>query len=223
MIWKDVGFTYCFLFVASYLTYLTANKQQLSWEKISLLLLILLYGTAIKFQAKYCAPIILAHMAYILSNYQLCYKKIIKIYGLLLIGFYLCLNNINWILIPKVEKSHAWQLVKIYDLAVRMISLSGFIPHQEIKIVETGLRPGEKLYEELLNVKEQTLSTANSKIMVAKIRPQNYELAKAKINELMRDVDELDNWQLVTRLKQIVPEFKSKNSNFEEIDRILAS
>lgn len=113
--------------------------------------------------------------------------------------------------------------VKIYDLAVRMISLSGFIPHQEIKIVETGLRPGEKLYEELLNVKEQTLSTANSKIMVAKIRPQNYELAKVKINELMRDVDELDNWQLVTRLKQIVPEFKSKNSNFEEIDRILAS
>lgn len=124
MIWKDVGFTYCFLFVASYLTYLTANKQQLSWEKISLLLLILLYGTAIKFQAKYCAPIILAHMAYILSNYQLCYKKIIKIYGLLLIGFYLCLNNINWILIPKVEKSHAWQLVKIYDLAAISLSTS---------------------------------------------------------------------------------------------------
>ena len=56
--------------------------------------------------------------------------------------------------------------VRIYDLAERMISLSGFIPHQEIKIIETGLRPGEKLYEEMLADKESTLPTSNKKIMI---------------------------------------------------------
>ena len=108
--------------------------------------------------------------------------------------------------------------VRIYDLAERMISLSGFIPHTEIQIIETGLRQGEKLYEELLADKEETLPTNNQKIMVGKIRPQNYEASKASIIELLKNLDEEDEWQIVTRMKKIVPEFESKNSQFEALD-----
>ncbi len=117
MIWKDVGFTFCFLFVASYLAYLSSNQQQPSWHKTILLIIILLYGTAIKFQAQYCAPILLGWIAYIFANYQISTKKFIKTYLMILISFYLLLNSINWILIPNIQKNHAWQLVKIYDLA----------------------------------------------------------------------------------------------------------
>ena len=61
--------------------------------------------------------------------------------------------------------------IRIYDLAVRMITLSGLIPHKEIKIIETGLRPGEKLYEELLVTDEESIATSHEKIMIRKIRP----------------------------------------------------
>jgi len=111
--------------------------------------------------------------------------------------------------------------VRIYDLAERMISLSGFIPHSDIQIMETGLRPGEKLYEELLADKEETLPTGNKKIMIGKIRPQNYEASKASILELLKNLDEEDEWQIVTRMKKIVPEFESKNSQFEVLDQFL--
>lgn len=117
MIWKDVGFTFCFLFVASYLTYLTSNQRQPTLIQAIILLIVLLYGTAIKFQAQYCAPILLGWAAYILSGYKIHCKKFIKIYGIFLIIFYLLLNSINWILIPNVQKNYGWQLVKIYDLA----------------------------------------------------------------------------------------------------------
>jgi len=108
--------------------------------------------------------------------------------------------------------------VRIYDLAERMISLSGFIPHSEIQIIETGLRPGEKLYEELLAEKEETLPTANKKIMIGKIRPLKYEKVQARINELLDNLNLEDEWQIVTRMKKIVPEFVSKNSKFESLD-----
>ena len=108
--------------------------------------------------------------------------------------------------------------VRIYDLAERMISLSGFIPHSEIQIIETGLRPGEKLYEELLAEKEETLPTANKKIMGGKIRPLQYEKVQAHINELLDNLNLEDEWQIVTRMKKIVPEFVSKNSKFESLD-----
>ncbi len=108
--------------------------------------------------------------------------------------------------------------VRIYDLAERMISLSGFIPHNEIEIVETGLRPGEKLYEELLADKEGTLPTSNKKIMIGKIRPQNYKASEASIIDLLNNLDKEDEWQIVTRMKKIVPEFESKNSRFEILD-----
>jgi FlaA1/EpsC-like NDP-sugar epimerase len=108
--------------------------------------------------------------------------------------------------------------VRIYDLAKRMISLSGFIPNKEIQIVETGLRPGEKLYEELLTGKEDTLPTDHKKIMIGKVRPYNYKWAEEKINELLKNLDHETDWQLVTRMKEIIPEFLSKNSVFESLD-----
>lgn len=111
--------------------------------------------------------------------------------------------------------------VRIYDLAVRMISLSGLIPHEEIKIVETGLRPGEKLYEELLTGDEETIPTSNEKIMIRKIRPYNYKLSESMINELLRNINQSDDWQLVAQMKEIVPEFVSKNSRFESLDTII--
>ena len=113
--------------------------------------------------------------------------------------------------------------VRIYDLAERMISLSGFIPHTEIQIIESGLRPGEKLFEELLADKEETLPTGNKKIMVGKIRPLNYKAAEASILELLKNLNVEDEWQVVTRMKKIVPEFESKNSQFEVLDSILST
>jgi len=110
--------------------------------------------------------------------------------------------------------------VRIYDLAVRMISLSGLIPHEEIKIVETGLRPGEKLFEELLVRDEETISTSNEKITIGKIRPYNYNFSEKRINDLLKCLDQIDDWQLVTRMKEIVPEFVSKNSCYESLDTV---
>ena len=111
--------------------------------------------------------------------------------------------------------------VRIYDLAERMISLSGYLPHTEIQIVETGLRPGEKLFEELLADKEETLATGNKKIMIGKIRSLNYNASEASIIELLKNLSHEDEWQIVTRMKKIVPEFESKNSQFEVLDSIL--
>lgn len=108
--------------------------------------------------------------------------------------------------------------VRIYDLAVRMISLSGLIPHEEIKIVETGLRPGEKLYEELLVIDEETLPTTNKKIMIRKIRPYKYKLSENQINDLVKSLNQMNDWELVARMKEIVPEFVSKNSRYESLD-----
>ncbi len=113
--------------------------------------------------------------------------------------------------------------VRIYDLAERMISLSGFIPHTEIPILETGLRPGEKLYEELLADKEETLATSNKKIKIGKIRSLNYAASEASIIELLKNLNVEDEWQIVTRMKKIVPEFESKNSQFEVLDNVRTS
>lgn len=113
--------------------------------------------------------------------------------------------------------------VRIYDLAERMISLSGFIPHKEIEILETGLRPGEKLFEELLADKEQNLPTANKKIMIGKSIQHDYKKSETSIKELLENLNLEDDWQIVTRMKEIVPEFVSKNSQFEVLDVIKAA
>lgn len=111
------------------------------------------------------------------------------------------------------------QPVKIYDLARKMIRLSGLTPGVDITIAFTGLRPGEKLYEELLNTEENTLPTPHKKILVAKVREYEYNAVKADIDELINLAHTADNVAVVTKMKQIVPEFISNNSEFGKIDK----
>ena len=112
--------------------------------------------------------------------------------------------------------------VKIVDLATRMIELAGYRPGEDIEIKFTGLRPGEKLYEEVLSDKENTIPTENKKIMIAKVR--HYEYADildtyAEFEKLSRTVKIMDTVRL---MKKVVPEFKSKNSpRFEVLDKEL--
>ncbi|HET9277804.1 MAG TPA: nucleoside-diphosphate sugar epimerase/dehydratase [Flavitalea sp.] len=108
--------------------------------------------------------------------------------------------------------------VKINDLAINMIKLAGLVPNKDIKIVYTGLRPGEKLYEELLNEKEQTIPTHHEKIKIAKVRTCSYGQILADIQELITICELDDHSMLVKKMKEIVPEFKSKNSEFEKLD-----
>ncbi len=109
--------------------------------------------------------------------------------------------------------------VKIYDLACRMISLAGLRVGEDIKIVETGLRPGEKLYEELLNDKERTIPTHHKKIMVAKVRTYDYIDVMNHLTVLREAIDTCDTHRLVAEMKHIVPEYHSQNSKYEAIDR----
>lgn len=108
--------------------------------------------------------------------------------------------------------------VRIVDLARKMIKLSGYEVGKDIHIVFTGLRPGEKLYEEVLNVKETTLPTVHERIKIAKVREYNYADVKASIERLHQALEIGDNFGVVRQMKYIVPEFKSKNSVFETID-----
>jgi FlaA1/EpsC-like NDP-sugar epimerase len=111
------------------------------------------------------------------------------------------------------------QPVKIYDLATRMISLSGLKVGEDIEIIETGLRPGEKLYEELLNDKEYTLPTSNDKIMIAKVRTYDYKEVREHINRLLELTQRGEYHDIVAEMKRMVPEYKSKNSMWESIDK----
>lgn len=108
--------------------------------------------------------------------------------------------------------------VKIIDLANKMIKLAGFVPGKDIKIQFTGLRPGEKLYEELLNHTSKTLNTHHPKIMIEQVIEQNFELTHSEINELIGMSRFFDNEDIVSKMKKIVPEFKSMNSHFETLD-----
>ena len=111
------------------------------------------------------------------------------------------------------------QPVKIYDLATRMISLSGLRPGEDIEIVETGLRPGEKLYEELLNDKELTMATRNNKIMIAKVRVYDYEEVLRHLDTLRELTLEGEYHDIVAEMKRMVPEYKSQNSVWASIDK----
>ncbi|WP_251619731.1 polysaccharide biosynthesis protein [Odoribacter lunatus] len=108
--------------------------------------------------------------------------------------------------------------VKIVDLARKMIKLSGFEVGKDIHIVFTGLRPGEKLYEEVLNVKETTLPTPHKRIKRAKVREYDFDEIKEEIDDLYNILKTGDTFEVVRKMKLIVPEFKSKNSVYEEID-----
>ena len=108
--------------------------------------------------------------------------------------------------------------VKILDLAKRMIRLTG---SKNIKIEFTGLRNGEKLYEELLNQSEFTKPTHHEKIMIANVREYEYQEVSQMIDSLIRISYEYDEMRTVRKMKEIVPEFQSINSPFEAVDRIL--
>ncbi|TRX13419.1 polysaccharide biosynthesis protein [Flavobacterium gawalongense] len=109
--------------------------------------------------------------------------------------------------------------VKIIDLARKMIKLAGFIPDKDIKIQIVGLRPGEKLYEELLNDTSKTLPTHHEKIMISEEILDEFETLNTDIEELIRGANHFENDHIVMRMKQIVPEFKSMNSTFELLDK----
>ena len=108
--------------------------------------------------------------------------------------------------------------VKIAHLARRMIELAGFEPDRDIKIEYTGLRPGEKLYEEVLSNKENTLPTPHERIRIAKVREYDYGEARAVAEELERFSRDVDIPDMIRLMKRTVPEFKSKNSGFEVYD-----
>jgi len=109
--------------------------------------------------------------------------------------------------------------VKIYDLAKRMIELAGLIPDEDIKIEFSGLRPGEKLYEELLNDSEITEETSHEKIMTAKVREYSFFEISPLIEEIIALAREEEVYNMVTSMKQLVPEFISNNSEFELLDK----
>ena len=109
--------------------------------------------------------------------------------------------------------------VKIADLARRMIVLAGFKPDKDIKIEYTGLRPGEKLYEEVLSDKENTKETPHSKINVAAVREYEYAEVAPRIDKLAQLSMDVKIPELVQEMKVMVPEFKSKNSIYEKYDK----
>ena len=109
--------------------------------------------------------------------------------------------------------------VKIADLAKNMIRLAGYEPGRDIEIIYTGLRPGEKLYEELLNQKELTVPTENEKILVAKVREYDFDVVSTEIQALIEEAQHGKTFPCVKGMKKIVPEYKSKNSIYEQLDK----
>ena len=106
--------------------------------------------------------------------------------------------------------------VKIADLAKRMIKLSGA---KNVKVEYTGLRPGEKLYEEVLNELEGTKPTFHEKIRIAEVREYDYDKVCRQIDDLIKISKQYDDMETVRKMKEIVPEYKSKNSIYEQLDK----
>ena len=99
-----------------------------------------------------------------------------------------------------------------------MIRLAGFVPGVEIQMVEIGLRPGEKLYEEVLSSEENTLPTPHPHIRIAKVRSNDYENIKNYVDKVVASAGQMDVNGTVQLLKEIVPEYISQNSAFEVYD-----
>ena len=108
--------------------------------------------------------------------------------------------------------------VKIIDLANKMIRLAGFTPNKEIKIKIIGLRPGEKLYEELLNDTSKTLNTHNEKIMIAQDDCDDFIYISSSVDQLFETSLTCDKEEIVRLMKKTVPEFKSMNSVYQTLD-----
>ncbi len=113
--------------------------------------------------------------------------------------------------------------VKIASLARRMIQLAGLTIGKDIEIVYTGLRPGEKLYEEVLSNAENTIPTDHERIRIAKVREYDYTEACTTLDELVRMAHDVDIEDMVRLMKRTVSEFKSKNSQFEALDNEIES
>jgi FlaA1/EpsC-like NDP-sugar epimerase len=111
------------------------------------------------------------------------------------------------------------EAVKIYDLATKMIHLSGLEVNKDIEIKVTGLRPGEKLFEELLAVNENTIPTHHEKILKAQISKVDSEEIKMYLKSFKESINTENEMELVAILKNFVPEFISKNSRFELLDK----
>lgn len=111
------------------------------------------------------------------------------------------------------------QQVKIADLAKRMILLSGLVPDVDIKIAFTGLRPGEKLYEEVLSDKETTIETTHNKIRISMVEPTDYDILSTNLRPLIRNAVRVNVDESIKIMKLIVPEFISNNSEFEKFDK----
>ncbi len=111
------------------------------------------------------------------------------------------------------------QSVKIVDLARKMIKLSGLKEDRDIKIIYTGLRPGEKLFEELLSSAENSLPTHHKQILIGKVREYQFEEVNTFINELILLFNTQNNARIVSKMKDIVPEFVSNNSIFQSLDQ----
>jgi FlaA1/EpsC-like NDP-sugar epimerase len=113
--------------------------------------------------------------------------------------------------------------IKILDLAKKMIKLAGLTPGREVDIKFTGLRPGEKLFEELLNKEEEVVATNNDKILIAKVIEYDFEKVSKSIERVidvaMRNKDE----EVVKQMKRIVPEYISNNSIYESMDEEILS
>ena len=110
------------------------------------------------------------------------------------------------------------QPVKIIDLAKKMIRLAGFTPDKEIEIKIIGLRPGEKLFEELLNDTSKTLPTHNEKILIAQEVHDDYQLINNTVMVLLDKVQSFSDEEVVIEMKKIVPEFRSMNSRYVAFD-----
>ncbi|MFI5164254.1 MAG: polysaccharide biosynthesis protein [Bacteroidia bacterium] len=112
------------------------------------------------------------------------------------------------------------QSVKISDLAKKMVQLAGLTLGKDIQIIYSGLRSGEKLFEELLATKENTLATHNPQIMAGKVREYDYKEVSENVDALVLLLQKQDSTAIVKKMKEIVPEFKSQNSVYEELDKI---
>jgi len=110
--------------------------------------------------------------------------------------------------------------VKIMDLAIKMIKLAGYTPNKNIKVKITGLRPGEKLYEELLNDECKTLPTHHKKIMIGIDKVQDYVIINSKIEKIIKSAEKLKNDKVVAKLKDLIPEFISNNSTYQKLDTV---
>ena len=105
------------------------------------------------------------------------------------------------------------------DLAKKMIRLSGLTLEKDIKIKITGLRPGEKLYEELLNNQENTIPTHHPQILIGKVKEYDPKEIVEQIDELIKMNGSHDQFEIVKKMKEIVPEYISRNSVFEKLDK----